>query len=240
LGLAIAGSLTGYAGQDISGSYFGSTLIEAASGTHALLSQVRVVAPTITGAAATVTNAATMYVSGAPAATVAGANYSIWSAGGPNRFDGQTAFGVAPDAHYLYRIAGSVTPPDAGDSGVGLNFHPTINAFAGTVAYGMFFGPTIVEAASGNHGSIQGVRFSAPTITGGAATVTDAITVHITGPPSATVTGKNLALLVGDASAGAIRFSGLTTYADNTAATGAGLIAGQLYRTSTGVVMVTY
>ena len=33
---------------------------------------------------------------------------------------------------------------------------------------------------------------------------------------------------------------GLQTYADNTAALAGGLVAGQLYRTSTGVVMVVY
>ena len=36
------------------------------------------------------------------------------------------------------------------------------------------------------------------------------------------------------------KLTGLATYADNTAATGGGLTAGQLYRTAAGNVMITY
>ena len=40
--------------------------------------------------------------------------------------------------------------------------------------------------------------------------------------------------------AGTLTLSNLPVYADNAAALGGGLTAGQVYRTSTGVLMVTY
>ena len=40
--------------------------------------------------------------------------------------------------------------------------------------------------------------------------------------------------------AGTLTLSNLPVYADNAAALGGGLTAGQIYRTSTGVLMVTY
>lgn len=53
------------------------TIIEAASGTHTILSALSVAAPTVTSGLATVTNAATIYVAGAPSATVIGANFAM-------------------------------------------------------------------------------------------------------------------------------------------------------------------
>jgi hypothetical protein len=73
------------------------TLVEASSGTHSLLSGVRIVAPTITGAAATVTNTASLYVDGAPSATVSGGNYALWVAAGASLFGGDV---TVPDEAY--------------------------------------------------------------------------------------------------------------------------------------------
>jgi len=72
------------------GSMFsiGGTLTEAGSGTHGLLAGLEVNAPTVTGAAATVTNTASLYVAGAMSATVAGVNYGLWVDGGETRLDG--------------------------------------------------------------------------------------------------------------------------------------------------------
>lgn len=72
-------------------------LTEAASGTHTRIMGLEVTAPTITGGVATVTDTATLYVSGAPSATVTGDNYQAWFAGGTTqkvRIDGQLSLGA--------------------------------------------------------------------------------------------------------------------------------------------------
>lgn len=76
--------------QDQLGAILNSsgTLIEAGAGTHALLAGIRCLAPTITGGAGAVTNAATVYIDAATSATVTGANHSLWVAAGMSRFDG--------------------------------------------------------------------------------------------------------------------------------------------------------
>jgi hypothetical protein len=81
-------AITGFAGADIYGWWLNATLVEAASGTHQLLAGVRLQAPTVTAGVATVTNTATLYVDGAMAATVTGANYALWVAAGISRFGG--------------------------------------------------------------------------------------------------------------------------------------------------------
>jgi hypothetical protein len=47
----------------------------------------------VTGAAAAVTDAATLYIAGAPAGTVTGANWSLWLDAGNARLDGNLLFG---------------------------------------------------------------------------------------------------------------------------------------------------
>ncbi|MBI3290635.1 tail fiber domain-containing protein [Candidatus Microgenomates bacterium] len=64
------------------------TLGEAASGNHPRLTGLSVQAPTITGGVATVSDTATLYVTGAMSATVSGANYALWVDAGTSRFDG--------------------------------------------------------------------------------------------------------------------------------------------------------
>lgn len=66
----------------------GSLLTEAASGTHPLLSSVIIKAPGITGGSATVTNTATLYIEGAPSATVSGVNTALYVASGGVRLGG--------------------------------------------------------------------------------------------------------------------------------------------------------
>ena len=61
---------------------------EAASGVHARIMGVEITPPTITGGVATVTDAASLYISAAPTATVTGANYAFWVDSGTSRFDG--------------------------------------------------------------------------------------------------------------------------------------------------------
>ena len=86
-GLAISPSVTvpsGTIGALLSET---GTLIEAGSGTHSLLAAWRVMIPTITGGAAAVTNAATVYIEGEPTATVTGRNYALWVDSGTVAFD---------------------------------------------------------------------------------------------------------------------------------------------------------
>jgi hypothetical protein len=70
------------------------TFIEAASGNHALLSTQFIGVATVTPGAATVTNTASLYITGAMSATVSGANYAAWIASGAVRFDGTLQSGT--------------------------------------------------------------------------------------------------------------------------------------------------
>lgn len=69
------------------------TIIEASSGTHNVIAGISISAPTITPAAASVTNAATLFVNNATSATVTGGNYSILVASGTSRFNGDVVIG---------------------------------------------------------------------------------------------------------------------------------------------------
>jgi hypothetical protein len=83
----VAGSRSPAANASARVARLAGTLVEAGSGTHALLAGLELTAPVVTGGAAAVTNTATLYVSGAPAATVTGANYAIWVDAGIVRVD---------------------------------------------------------------------------------------------------------------------------------------------------------
>jgi hypothetical protein len=85
------------AGADGFLAKIGGTLTEAGSGTHALLAGLHLPVPTITGGAAAVTEAATLYIAGAPAASGAG-NYSGLVAAGIFRLKGGFGVGTASDA----------------------------------------------------------------------------------------------------------------------------------------------
>ena len=88
VGLAVESSLTVPANGFGSLAYIAGTLVEAGSGTHALLSCLRINIPTITAGAASVTNGAGLYIQGAPAPS-GGANYAIWVDADDTRLDGQ-------------------------------------------------------------------------------------------------------------------------------------------------------
>lgn len=64
------------------------TLQEASTGTHGTLASVGIFAPGVTSGSATVTRAATFNITGAPAATVTDANYSIIVDAGWSQFSG--------------------------------------------------------------------------------------------------------------------------------------------------------
>ncbi len=69
------------------------TITEAASGTHPLLAGAAIKVQTVTAAAAAVTNTASLYIEGAMAATVSGANYALWVDAGNTQLDGNLTVG---------------------------------------------------------------------------------------------------------------------------------------------------
>lgn len=93
------------------------TVSEAATGTHALMAGYVMKPLTITDGAGATTNTATLYLEGqATGITPTGDNYTLWSAGGPNRFDGDM------------RLSKTITP--AGTTGA-----RTINNNTGSVNF---------------------------------------------------------------------------------------------------------
>ena len=88
-GLRVEPTLTAKAGNNASIISVAGTLVEASSGTHTNLFGTSFSAPSITNhVSAAVTNTATVYISGAPSATVTGGNYALWVDADASRFDG--------------------------------------------------------------------------------------------------------------------------------------------------------
>ena len=88
-GLRVEPTLTAKADQNASVISVAGTLVEASSGTHGLLFGTSFSAPSITNhVSAAVENTATVYISGAPSATVTGKNHALWVDAGISRFDG--------------------------------------------------------------------------------------------------------------------------------------------------------
>ena len=79
-GVSVQGTLTGVDTYDVSGLLINATMNKAATGAHTTFAALDVRPPTIGGGAATITNAASIYVSAAP--TGASNNYALWVAGG--------------------------------------------------------------------------------------------------------------------------------------------------------------
>lgn len=80
-GLTNSSVLSPGVGETSSVYWSSGTINEAASGTHGLLTGMLIGPPTIASGSATVTNTATLYVNGAPSATVSGANHALFVAG---------------------------------------------------------------------------------------------------------------------------------------------------------------
>lgn len=118
------------------------------------------------------------------AATIGGA-LAVTSAG-PN------SFGAAPAANVQLYLAGTFTP--SGGYDIGINYAGTINAEANASVHGVQFNPTLVEASSGTHPIFSTLTAIAPTVTAGAASVTTATTMYVTGVPANATT--NYAVLV--------------------------------------------
>lgn len=85
-GIRVSSTLSPAVGADGIGLVSVVTLNKAASGTHNVFTGLWAGAPVIGAGAATVTNAASIYIPGAP--TGATNNYALWVAGGITRVDG--------------------------------------------------------------------------------------------------------------------------------------------------------
>ena len=86
-GVLLAPSISPTAGQNAYLFHAEGTIVEAASGVHAILTTVRLDPGTVTVGVATVTDTAIIYISAAMTATVTGTNYAVWVDAGPVRFD---------------------------------------------------------------------------------------------------------------------------------------------------------
>ena len=95
---------------------------------------------------------------------------------------GPHAIGGTTNAWAHITLTGDFTPSDAPAAGVYIA--TTLNPSASRQAYGLRVIPTIVEAASGTHADFTSALFEPPTITGGAAALTNASTVKITAAPT--------------------------------------------------------
>jgi len=158
------------------------------------------------------------------------------------------AFGAANSLNWLYVDPTSFTP---GATGSIMRINGTINSFAGSETSVFRVGGTIVEAASGTHPLFTGARFVAPTVTVGAATVSNTATVYISDAMTCTVSGANYALWVnagntlmgGDLSVTRSSSGGTVTQTISNTSSGAGsgvLLSLQRHDTSTGDLTINF
>ena len=131
-GLRIEPTLNAVAGNNAAVISVAGTLVEAGSGTHNLLFGTSFSAPTVTGGSAAVANTATVYISGAPSATVTGANYALWVDAGLSRFDGIAQIGPNSSAYSTFQL--EVANAGNGDQirAISTNNHASVNIAAGT------------------------------------------------------------------------------------------------------------
>jgi hypothetical protein len=120
-------------------------------------------------------------------------------AGGSSRLQLGVGGTLALGTTAVSNVGFNFTPSPGGSSSFGLYGRPNLTPSAGGIAYGYDFGANITEAGSGTHSVLASAVFTPPTVTAGAASVTNAYTVLIGGAP--TVSGAiNYALAVTGAS----------------------------------------
>lgn len=163
----INASITALTNGDLYAFKYDPTFIKASSGVHNFFLSMNLQPPTITGGAATVTNAATLFVANQPSGATN--NYAMWIAGGQSRLQGKLTI----DGTIGNQSDGSV-----------MRFAPTYTPTAGADAYCVKFDPTITKAASGTHAYVLTLNLQPPVLSGGAATVTNAATLFVAGAPT--------------------------------------------------------
>jgi hypothetical protein len=166
----------------MTGLYINPTLTERSGGTHSILSGIYL-EPAITAGAASVTEAASIYIAALTAQsgtsiasglhieapTGATTNYGI-IAGGSIRFTsvGPHAIGSTLDATQQIRIAGSFT---SASNVEGIRFISTLTPAASSNAFGMTITPSFVEGTGGAHTDFV-TLYVEPTVTAGTSTLT--------------------------------------------------------------------
>ena len=118
---------------------------------------------------------------------------------------GRIAIGTTVSDTAYIKIGGAWTPDYSGGTQKGLEMTTSVTGAANGNIHVADFGGILVESASGTHSLLSALSVSAPTITAGAAAVTDASTFYVNAPTAATVTGANYALFV---DSGNSRFDG--------------------------------
>lgn len=196
---------------------------EAGTGTHTYIATAYFAEPNITGAGATTTVAATVYINNAP--DEASANYALYVAsggvgvaagavsleGGAFTFNTAKAdlnFTVASDnlAYALYVDAGNDCVVIGDNTDISdVDYRLRVGQVAKTLATNQSAAILSVtataattEAGSGTHGYIASAYFSEPDITGAAATTTVAATVYINNAPTEGSTNAALYIGTGD------------------------------------------
>ena len=114
----------------------------------------------------------------------------------------QLAVNAAINTNALVYVGGAFT---GASNGRGFRIEPTLTIPADGTGDGILLNPTFVEAGSGNHALLAGLNLTAPIVTVGAATVTDAATAYVSAAPTVTVSGASYALWV---DAGTTRLDG--------------------------------
>lgn len=105
---------------------------------------------------------------------------------------GPHGLGTAPVSDCQLFIGGAFSPTST--FGLGLAIAPTLTAAANAQVYGAYIAPTIVEAGSGTHGYFTSLRVDPPTVTAGAAALTNAANLFLFGVPTGGT--NNYALLI--------------------------------------------
>lgn len=163
----IDAAITALANGDLYAFKYDPTFVKASTGVHSFFLSMNLQPPTITGGAATVTNAATLFVANQPSG--AANNYAMWIAAGQSRLQGKLTI----DGTIGNQTDGSV-----------MRFAPTYTPTAGADAYCVKFDPTITKAGSGTHAYVLTLNLQPPVLSGGAATVTNAATLFVAGAPT--------------------------------------------------------
>ncbi len=110
---------------------------------------------------------------------------------------GPHAIGTTTDTQNQVKIGGSFTP-GASDWGGALAVRTSVVGQANRDVDGVVIWPAAVEASSGTHPWMSSLEVSPQDVTDGAASVTNAATVRITGPPANAATNYSLYVASGD------------------------------------------